>query len=410
MWHWNKFGQWLSIPDDGAGSGASAAATPAAPAAPAAAPPAAPAPAPAEPTGSEGSTVSAADQFAAQQAAAAAANPNSAVAQQVTPAAAAPGAPSPAPAAPITVAGVRAFARSVGIDPAHYSDDATMLRDVFAAAQQAQTYRTQAQQLAQQQAALLQRMGQPAQQQAAPQQPGQAQNPLAKFWQPPEFQPQWEQLVTRDAQGNVNGVKPGAPVDILPKYLAYHQYRRDFADRLLSNPVEALGPMVQEMAAQQAQRIMQGQMQTYQDRTWTDSFMSQNSQWLHARDAAGNLLTNHATGRPMLSPAGQRFGQYVVEAERMGVGDIRQQERFARSMLQRDLLMGQQQQAQAPAHGAAAQAAAVAAANRRPNLAGSVPAAGPIPATVAQNSGLSLKDQLAQAMQSQGVTDDQVNL
>lgn len=386
-------------PDDGAGSGSSGETDGAAAATPAVTP---------DSRGSEGSTVSSADQHVSQNAPLA----STQTPAPVAPTAAAPGTPTPAPAAAapaqFTVAGVRDFARSVGIDPAQYADDQTMLRDIVAAAQQANAYRGQLQQLSQQNAGLLQRltapMAQPVTQPAAT-------DPMKKFFNAPEYNAQWEQMLTRDAQGNVNGVKPGAPYDILQKYQAAQNYRRDFAEKLLSNPAEALGPMVQHMAQEQAGKLIEQHLQTYQDRTWTDNFVTQNSGWLHARDAAGNTIQNQATGKPMLSPAGQRFGQYVVEAERLGVRNIQAQENYARSLLERDLLRGHQQQAAAGGNGLAAQQAAVAAGNRRqPNLTGTLPGTGPIPATVAQNPGLSLRDQMAQAMAQNGVTDDQVQI
>lgn len=368
-----------------------------------------------EQNGQEGTTVSTADQAAQATPPAPAQTTTSGPASTPAPTPAAANTPAPAasttqpgagaagsstppaqpPAGGQQWANAREYAASLGItSAANYQDDQSFLRNVLAQAQQASLYQSQLQQMAATQAALLQRQQAPAQ--PAPQE---RPNPLAQFWSPPEYQPAWEQLLTKDEQGNVVP-RPGTPPDVLPKYLAYQQYRRQFADKLLADPVNTLMPMVQHVATQQAQQLVQQHLQGFQDRSWTEQFVAQNSEWLHQKDAMGQVMRHPVSGKPILSPVGQRFQQHVVAGERMGIRDIRSQEAYARTQLQNELYAQQYQQAQREQQARGA----VTGANRQPNPTGTVPQPGQ-PSPPAQNAGLSLRDQLTAAMQAAGIND-----
>jgi hypothetical protein len=357
--------------------------------------------------GQQGSPVSAADLHAQSPAAAAAANGQAPAAGQ-NPAAAATDAAADAAAAttaatPQTWDSARAYAASLGLQGAtQFQDDQQFIQALATQAQQAQAYQQQLQFLSQQMAGLMAAQ----RQQAAPPAPAAAPE-KPKLWNPPEYQPQWETLVRKDEQGNLQ-VVPGAPPDLLPKYLAYHNYRKDFANKLLENPVETLNPFIEERAKSIADEAVNKHLKTYQDQVYTDNFISQNSAWLHQRDPQGNVLTNPATGRPVLTPEGARFQEHVLYAERqLGVSDIRKQESYARSMLQRDLALARLQPQQAAQQGAAAAQQVIQQGNRAPNRSGSLFNPGNPGAQPAQNPNLSLRDQLAQSLAAAGYSLDQ---
>lgn len=142
----------------------------------------------------------------------------------------------------------------------------------------------------------------------------------AKYWNPPEWNPAWERMLTTDASGNVTTV-PGAPPELVPKYLAYQQFRKEQAEKFMSNPHEYLKDTISHLAREEAQKIVQQQFGQVDTRRTVSDFMEQNSNWLHDRDAAGQVVMqsqfNPQTGQyvqiPKLSQWGSAFAEYVRE-------------------------------------------------------------------------------------------------
>src|ERR1019366_7958096 len=178
---------------------------------------------------------------------------------------------------------------------------------------------------------------------------------------PPEFNPQWNSLVRNDEKG-VPTLIPGAPAEILPKFLAYQQYRQQFAEKFLSNPEKTLMPLINAPADERAREMVRREIDARQEQHYIQSFVQDNSAWLHQKDGQGQVMRNQQ-GQPVLSPAGARFQQYVTQAESNGIANVRAQEEYARTYLQRDILIAQNNNA---AQAGAAQAAVIEA-NRRPN-------------------------------------------
>lgn len=297
------------------------------------------------------------------------------------------------------VGGFREALRQRGVNVDQWDDDFSALDALMGQLQQAQ-------QLAQYGHQYIQHAGEFQrflQEQQARQQ---AQQGAPKWWNPPEFRPEWRNLVTRDPQTGDPKLVQGAPPDILPKYLAYEQYRRDFADRFLTNPEETLQPFVQQQAQAIAQEMVNHHLQGYQDRVYADSFVQQNSSWLHQRDANGNVFADPVSGSPRLTAEGERFRMYVQEAERAGIRDIRAMEKFALGMLQRDMAFARLQQQTAGTTQQQTNQLLLQQQNRhQPNLGGSLNQAGVNGSGTSQNSALSLADRLRRDFQANGVTD-----
>lgn len=190
----------------------------------------------------------------------------------------------------------------------------------------------------------------------------QAQPPSWKqqYWNPPEFNQSWLQLLRKDEQGNLQ-VVPGAPPDILPKYQAYQQYRQEFADKFMSDPISTFEPIIKQLVTEQAQQLVEQRMSQQRDQQSSQQFVQENTTWLYERDANGNVqqqqifnpMTGQCTMAPQLSPWGQRFSQYVQqeasEQQRRGFMDVGRQQQVAMAMIQRDYAFAQLQGQRAPA-------------------------------------------------------------
>lgn len=393
--------------------------------------PASPAPAaaqPADPYIQPGSSVSAADLYAQQQAAARAGQQPPAQTPPVPgqppsqtppvpgqpppPPAAAP----PAPAAPAQT--VRDYARSLGYQGTErFADDASFLQHLTQQNQQLSQLAPHAQRYLQHAQAFEQ-----WQSQQAAQQPAAPANQPPKLWNPPEWRPEWNALLTRDSTGNVS-VVPGADPSILSKYQAYSTYQRTWATKFLENPEQMIGSMVEGRAKDLASQVVQEQLAKANQEREAHEYLSRNSGWLFQSDAQGRQLRNQATGQPLLSPAGQRFYQHLQAAQQMGM-PTPAQANYAEAMLRSELAqqhMAAQQQPAAPAAPAQApgwnvqqpaavqQQPGVLDATRQPNHGGSFygfqPGAGQ---GQPQNQSASLKDQLALALQQAGITDQHI--
>ena len=187
-------------------------------------------------------------------------------------------------------------------------------------------------------------------------------------WKPPEWNPAWGSLLTTDAEGRVVA-KPGAPPDLVPKYYAHEQWRREQLEKFASNPYEFFQQPIEHLATQIAQREVQRHLSSFQDQSGAREFVAQNSPWLYEKDTAGQIKMeqafNPATGRytqqPMLSPWGARFKECVQgEAERQArhnYSDIEEQKARALQQVQLEYALyqlGQNQQAGAATPGAPA--------------------------------------------------------
>ena len=139
-------------------------------------------------------------------------------------------------------------------------------------------------------------------QQAPPQTPPQAK----KWWNPPEVKDSYKRYLTKDEQGR-DVIHPDAPYDAKLALTEWQNYRADFAQKFLSNPEEALGPMVAELAQKQAQEIIQEQLATRDREAFVDTFEKENADWLYDQEGGS------------VSPAGLLFHKYVEEARTRGI-------------------------------------------------------------------------------------------
>lgn len=244
--------------------------------------------------------------------------------------------PQPAPANPQAAAqaqNVRDVLAQLGVPAQQFPSDHAALQYLVAQTQQAQQLQglvPYAQQYMQHAGQFQQWMAQQRQAQLAQQQAQQQ-----KWWEAPEYDPSWAQKIGRDAAGNLTVLGGNDPA-ILQKYMKWVDHQQQFLNKFSQDPLGAIKPGIEQLIEQKAQALFQQQYAQIQEQQVAQSFLQQNSTWLHERDAQGNLVADPRTGGPMLSGLGRQFAHYVQEAESIGLRDSRSQERYAMALLKSD--------------------------------------------------------------------------
>lgn len=219
----------------------------------------------------------------------------------------------------------------------------------------------------------------------------------------PEYNPDWLSQVSRDPVTQEWKVNPGSPPDVLQKLTAYGHARKNLEDKFWQDPMATLGPMVEHIATEKAKAIAEQNMSGYKDQVFAKTFIEGNSDWLHAKDATGQKYIDQRTGKYALSQTGIAFGNYVLQAENAGMRNVEDQQQYALGMVQRDYFVSQLRQ-QMAAQAAAAPVAPGAA--RQPSAGASVPGNSlTAPAAPSQNASLPLAQRLQNAFQAAGLQD-----
>lgn len=171
---------------------------------------------------------------------------------------------------------------------------------------------------------------QPAQQPVKQQAEQQA---VAKWWNPPQIRESYKQYLVKDENGR-EVISESAPLDARHQLYEYQKYKADFAQKFLTNPEEALGPMIQEIAQQQARQIVDSQFQEVHQHQYVSTIEKENHDWLYDEQ-----------GQP--TPEGLAAQKYIEEASQIGIQSAEKRWEYATKMIERDLLdrlrgMGQQ--------------------------------------------------------------------
>jgi hypothetical protein len=251
---------------------------------------------------------------------------------------------------------VREALKIYGLDLPEGVDDHAALQQLILGYRQAQ----QANQLAQYGQVYLQHadrfnefLRQQQQAEASRQQQEQQKPWWSQYWSPPEFDKSWTDMIQRNEQGELT-IRPGADPSVLPKFLAYQNFRRQQAERLMENPFKFFEEPVRALAREAAQEILQSGFQQQRETSLASDFVQRNSSWLHQRDSEGRLLyTTTQDGRqvPALTQHGQLFTRYVLEAQQRGMYDVQVQQDYATRMLERDVALAKLNQLQAGSQG-----------------------------------------------------------
>lgn len=170
--------------------------------------------------------------------------------------------------------------------------------------------------------------------QAAPEQPKSEEKP---WWNPPQIKDSYRRYLTRDEHGR-EVIDQNAPLDARAALEDYMTYRAEFAQKLLDNPEQTLGPMVEKVAVERAQRIVDERLGRMQDEQYVSGLEQSNKDWLY--DEKGNV-----------SAEGLAVQKYITDAKSLGINGAQARWDFATKMVERDLLLAnlRQQSQQQPA-------------------------------------------------------------
>lgn len=159
----------------------------------------------------------------------------------------------------------------------------------------------------------------PIQQQAAPE-------PEDKWWNPPQVREAYKRYLVKDDNGR-EIIHPEAPLDARHSLTEYLQYKADFAQKFLTDPESALGPMVTRMAQQQAESIVRQQFEAVEKQNYVSSLERDNADWLFDKQS-GNV-----------SREGQIVQKYIEEAKSLGISTPQSRWQYALNNTERDLLI-----------------------------------------------------------------------
>lgn len=177
--------------------------------------------------------------------------------------------------------------------------------------------------------------GQP---QAAPQMAPQAQPQETPWWDPPKLKDSYRQWLTKDENGR-EVIDANAPLDARSALTEHLAYKADFAKKFLENPESTLGPMVEKVAVQRAEQIVQEKIQRMRDEDFVATLERENKDWMY--DEQGNV-----------SAAGLAVQKYIQDARSLGIAGAKARWEYATKMVERDMMLShlqsQAQQAQAP--------------------------------------------------------------
>jgi len=168
-----------------------------------------------------------------------------------------------------------------------------------------------------------------------PQSPAQPQQ--SPWWNPPQVKDSYKRYLTRDENGR-EVIDPNAPFEAKAALQEYQDYRAGFAQKFLDNPEQTLGPMIEKVAMERAQAIVDQRFSRMQDEQYVSGLESQNKDWLY--DEKGNV-----------SAEGIAVQKYIGDAKSLGISGAQARWDFATKMVERDLLLAnlrQIQQAPAP--------------------------------------------------------------
>lgn len=295
---------------------------------------------------------------------------------------------------------IRDVARSQGFQAAgQFQDDAAFLTHLLQQAQRAQQSDFHArlgQQLAPHASQIQGYLQQQAQAQPNPQAP--------KPWEAPEFDERWLQLVDRDPATGIYVAKPGADPAYAQKVNAFAEWKQKY-DR---NPAAVLNAMVEERARTIADERFDARYAERERQSAINSIVSQNAEWMYARDATGNLARDYM-GQPQLSPVGAMYVKQLQAVKQAGVTDPRMQDRLAKQLVQAEHYAMQQQQnpgnPQNPQRQAATNAPPVNPGQAQPPSQRRVNPG----ATEPSATGKTLSDMLRESLAAEGVTDDDIS-
>jgi hypothetical protein len=222
------------------------------------------------------------------------------------------------------------------------------------------------------------------------------------YWNAPPFEEAWLAGVEQDPNTGQLVAKPGFPRDLPGKIEAFRHFQRQKMDSFMKDPIKAIEGGLQETVGKIVKEAIAQQLGQYEGKQTAQSYVQSNLSWLVQHDANKMPMRDGMTGGYVLTPAGQRFTQYVMQLEQAGMTNHAAIQ-WAEARVEGDLMrMALQAQQQGAGGGGAAAGGniggpAIGGANR-------IAAAGANPPA----RGAGLADMLRTAMAANGITDEQL--
>lgn len=239
--------------------------------------------------------------------------------------------------------------RTLGMDPSQYADDHAAWNALQTGITSLSEQRRQADELARHgQYYLANKAAMDAAVQARQVQPG---TPAAaateqKWWNPPEWNEEWERYLVKDPKTgqlvSVMGADPSLPL----KYQQHRDWQATSFKKLMADPIGTLKPGLEPLVKEMAMAMVKEHLSGYDDRQFANQFVQGQAQaWAFQKDANGQVMRNQYTGQPVLAPAGQAFVRNVQAVESLGIKDVRAQQQLATILTEYEAMkamMGQQ--------------------------------------------------------------------
>lgn len=255
------------------------------------------------------------------------------------------------------------------------------------------------------------RQAQQAQQQVY-QEPPPPENPLSAF-QPPEWKPEWARFVQADPNGSEYVVPaPGADPRYAHRANEYLKFKAEAPYKFLQEAPALIERLVEDRAQRIAAQVAEQQIGRYQETMRARTIIQQNSEWMLAKDANGNLIRNR-NGQPVYSPQGQLYYQTVKGLADRGVTDMNVQHQLAMQAVQNQAMRShianlQSRVAQTPGatHQPQSGSGRAVAPSREDVVPGSQGQRIPDPERYQGNAGRTLLDEMMSGMRDEGITEE----
>jgi hypothetical protein len=162
----------------------------------------------------------------------------------------------------------------------------------------------------------------------------------ADNWQPPEFDPEWDSLLTLDAaSGQYIPINEHVNPTVAQKANTYRDWMRDQGQTFWNNPYEFMQNGLQDWIENTIDNRVGQISERKQYSEEVDDFLNHNAASLYDLDAAGNIRHDPVTGDEALTPQGAALKDYAEQARATGMTDPRAIQDYAVGMIERDNLL-----------------------------------------------------------------------
>lgn len=157
-----------------------------------------------------------------------------------------------------------------------------------------------------------------------------------KWWNAPEYDPQWMNQVYQDPATGQLVAKPGAPVDLPNRIQAYREFQTTKLTEFMKDPIKFLEGGLERYINPMMEKALNDRFEKHQAQQFAQSYVQRNLDWIAQKDAAGNPIPDGRGGWAM-TPVGNRMAEYVDALHKAGITNPQVQQAIAEKMLMGDL-------------------------------------------------------------------------